>query len=91
MSLGPEMFPTPNVSGAVTSGLFKLTGASNFVMGMICDDDPKKISQTGLETYMGHLPAGTSYKCMDHYRQLILSDNFRKYDHGLEQNLNLYS
>ena len=57
---------------------------------MLSDDDPKKINQSGLEMYMGHFPAGTSYKCLDHYRQLLLTDCFQKYDYGLEKNLSLY-
>ena len=89
-SLGPEMFPTPSVDGHITSGIFKITGAGSLGMGMLCDDDPKKISQAGMESYMGHFPAGTSYRCLDHYRQLILTDSFKKYDFGLEKNLNTY-
>ena len=90
VSIGPEMFPTPNVNSSVSSGLMKISGAANLGMGLVCDDDPTKISQEGLDTYMGHLPAGTSYRCLDHYRQLILTNNFKKYDHGLEKNLEEY-
>ena len=88
--LGPEMFPTPNVDGHVASIFFKMTGVANFGVGMLCDDDPNKISQSAFETFMGHMPAGTSYRCLDHFRQLILTDTFRKYDFGLEKNLHLY-
>ena len=68
MSIGPEMFPKPNVDGSVTSAFMKVSGGANMGMGLVCDDEPNKISQKGLETYMGHLPAGTSYRCIDHYR-----------------------
>ena len=87
---GPEVFPSPNVDGHVTSALFKLTGVANFGVGMLTDDAPDKISQSGMETFMGHMPAGTSYKCLDHWRQLILTDTFRKYDNGLDKNLEVY-
>ena len=84
------MFPSPSVDGKIMSGFFKLTGAGNFGMGMLCDDDPLKISQFALETYMGHLPAGTSFRCIEHYRQLLVNKKFQKFDFGLEKNLDLY-
>jgi len=57
---------------------------------MMSDDDPTKMSQSGLRNYLGHFPAGTSFMCVNHYRQLYLARRFQKYDFGAEQNLIKY-
>ena len=43
-----------------------------------------------METYLGHFPAGTSFRCVDHFRQMTLAKKFQKYDFGLEENVIKY-
>jgi len=43
-----------------------------------------------METYLGHFPAGTSFRCVDHFRQMTLSKKFQKFDFGLEENVIKY-
>jgi len=57
---------------------------------LISDNDPKAISQKAMETYLGHFPAGTSFRCVEHFRQMTLSKQFQKYDFGLEENVIKY-
>ena len=72
-SMGPELFSAPGTSGSLMSGFMKVTGGINITVKIIADDDPLKISQTAVEQWMGHAPAGTSFKCVDHFRQNIVS------------------
>lgn len=57
---------------------------------MISDTDSKNISQTGFETYCGHYPAGTSFRCIEHFRQMIKAKKYQKYDFG-EENVIKYN
>ncbi len=43
-----------------------------------------------METYLGHFPAGTSFRCVDHFRQMTIAKQFQKYDYGLEENVIKY-
>lgn len=54
--LGPEILPTPNVDGKISSGFFKVTGASKFGISLFSDENADDISQEGLVTFMGHFP-----------------------------------
>ena len=89
-SLGPEIMPSPQIDGKISSGFFKVTGLANFGVGLISDDDPNAISQKAMETYLGHFPAGTSFRCVDHFRQMTLAKQFQRYDYGLEENVIKY-
>lgn len=68
----------------------KVTGLGSFGVGLFSDEDPSMISEQGLESFLGHFPAGTSYRCINHFRQLMLSGEFRKYDFGIEENFERY-
>jgi hypothetical protein len=74
--IGPELLPNPQVDGKISSGFMKATGALKFGVGLISDEDSNAISQQGLETYVGHFPAGTSFRCLNHFRQLMVSGKF---------------
>jgi len=89
-SIGPELLPTPNVDGKIASGFMKITGASQFSIQAFSDSDPTLVSEKGLENYMGHFPSGTSYRCVNHFRQEINAKTFQKYDFGLEENIKRY-
>jgi len=61
----------------------KVSGIPKLGIGLFADDDPTMVSEKGIETFLGHFPAGTSYRCVNHFRQLMLSGDFRKYDFGI--------
>ena len=71
--MGPELMPEPQVGSKFMSGLLRVTGAAKKGMGLISDEDPTKLSQEGFKNYLGHFPAGTSFQCADHYRQMLLA------------------
>jgi pimeloyl-ACP methyl ester carboxylesterase len=88
--MGPELFPVPQADGKVVSVLLKHSGISLAGMITACDTDIEHISQDGLETMLGHSPAGSTVQQIDHFRQLVCSGNFQKYDYGKEKNLSVY-
>lgn len=73
------------------SGFLKLTGAAKSGAQMVSDEDITKASIEGFKNYLGHFPAGASFMCGDHYRQLIFARRFQKYDHGAEKNALIYA
>jgi pimeloyl-ACP methyl ester carboxylesterase len=74
--MGPCVMPDQQVGGKFMSGLMRLTGAATKGAAMMSDEDPTLCSQEGFKNYLGHFPAGTSFQCMDHYRQLYLARRF---------------
>ena len=48
----------------------------------ICDTDPSKCSELGLHNVGGHYQAGTSVRCITHYRQIFESKCFQLFDFG---------
>lgn len=66
--MGPEVMPSPQVSNKFMSGLLALTRAATTGVSIISDEDTSKMSAEGFKNYLGHFPAGTSFKCGDHYR-----------------------
>ena len=82
--MGPEMLPNPQIDGKVSSGFMKMTGLHSFSIGLLSDEDPaKNLSEGALQTFMGHFPAGTSFRSVNHFRQLTLGQEFKKYDFGI--------
>ena len=61
-----------------------------FGLSLLSDNDPKLISKNGLETFLGHFPAGSSFKSANHFRQMVLAKKFQKYDYGEEKNKEVY-
>lgn len=89
-ALGPELFPNPQVSGALTAGLLKIAGQGTLGVGMMTDSDPSLLSQSALETVYGFIPCGTSFRCIDHFRQVMVNKEFNCYDFGAEENKKRY-
>ena len=88
--MGPNLMPEPQVGSKFMSGLLTLTRAAKTGTAMLSDDDPAKISSEAFKNYLGHFPAGTSFMCADHFRQMMLAERFQRYDHGVEKNLEKY-
>jgi hypothetical protein len=53
---------------------------------MFSDSETQCVSDKGLETYFANYPAGCSFRCVNHYKQLMLAQKFKKYDFGPEAN-----
>ena len=59
------------------SGLFGAT--TEKILQRVSDQDTSLIDKDGLQKYLEFFPAGNSFKCLDHFRQLTLSGKFAKY------------
>lgn len=60
------------------------------MIGMSSDEDTAPISQSGMETYFGHFPSGSSFRNLTHFRQNVQTGRFAKFDFGKEENLKKY-
>ena len=69
--MGPEIMPEPQVGGKFMSGLLAITKAATTGASMLSDGDLTKVSRKAFKNYLGHFPAGSSYNCGEHYRQLL--------------------
>jgi hypothetical protein len=54
------------------------------------DNYPDTLSQRARDNLPGHFPSGTSFRVLNHFRQLILKETFEKYDFGFEENFKRY-
>lgn len=91
MERNPELFSSAQTEGMFSSGFFKITGIHNVAIACFSDEDTSLISPTGLETFMGHYPAGTSFRSINHFKQILNQKKFQKYDFGKEENLKKYN
>jgi hypothetical protein len=66
--MGPELLPVPQADGKVSSILLKHSGISHVGLITACDADIDHLSQDGLETMLGHAPAGSTVQQLDHFR-----------------------
>lgn len=48
------------------------------------------VNVTRLQVYLSETPAGTSVLNLDHFRQLVISGKYCKYDFGTEKNMEKY-
>jgi hypothetical protein len=66
--MGPEVLPNPQVTGKLSASFMTVLNQGKFGLSMLSDNDPRLISKSGLETYLGHFPAGASFKAINHFR-----------------------
>jgi pimeloyl-ACP methyl ester carboxylesterase len=59
-------------------------------MGLILDNLPVENDIRALRTFVGHIPAGSSLKCLSHYANNIRTGEFLEFDYGKEENMNRY-
>lgn len=74
--IGPCLFPEPQVDNSIANAFAGLAGHGKFGLGLFTDSDPKLISATGLETFLGHFPAGASFQQIHHFSQEIVAQKF---------------
>jgi len=90
---GCEVFKIPGAGNFVTK-LFEKSYAgkavAQTVMSETSDSNPELNHVEGGHNYMNFFPAGSSLKCLLHYKQLLITGQFARYDHGKEENLKRY-
>lgn len=48
---------------------------------MVIEDHPEDVTKEALNNYTNHFPAGGSYKQLEHYRQVMVTKEFKMYDY----------
>jgi lysosomal acid lipase/cholesteryl ester hydrolase len=82
-----ELFPSKGKNRSSVAFMHKLLPeVSNLGVKLLCDDDPREINQISLEAFLAHFPAGSSFKSVKHYKQLLNSKTFEHFDYGKEEN-----
>jgi hypothetical protein len=72
--MGPELFCKPRVANIsiinnTFAGFFKMSGIGNISLKEAIDKNPaKNMNADGMKTLVGHAPAGTSFRCLNHFR-----------------------
>ena len=70
---------------------FKLLGldifSTEFGTGTVNEEN---ISEIGLQNFFKFFPAGTSHQCLYHWKQLLDTGEFKKFDYGEKENLKRY-
>lgn len=65
----------------------KISGAHKLPLYIMVEKNPKKIHAHSLDGYMNHYPAGGSYKQLDHYRQILITGQFKMYDYMFQKKM----
>jgi hypothetical protein len=64
---------------------------SNLGLKLISDDDPSELNQNSLASFVAHFPAGSSFKSVKHFKQLMKHGLFEHFDYGRAENIRRYS
>lgn len=82
--MGPEIMTIAN-KGDPLSTFFSETllgdAVSYHTIKDISDSDPSLISKEGFSNYTKFYPAGTSFQSFNHFRQMAMTGEFRKYNY----------
>jgi len=91
---GPEILDQASSGNIITNALSSsiLGGKiSNRALQEASDGDVSLINDEAYKTHSKFFPAVSSFKCMEHYQQLLNNGGeFRKFDYGPEINLLKY-
>ena len=61
------------------------------ILKLYTDEVPELLDEKGLCNYLKFYPAGASFQNIHHMKQMIESDEFKKYDYGTDaKNLKMY-
>ena len=84
------MFPAS--SNRKSAAIFQTMapGLCNFGIKLLADDNPKEVNQESLNGFMAHMPAGSSFKTIKHYKQLMKAKQFEYFNYGKMVNLEKY-
>ena len=53
---------------------------------LTADEDTSVDNMGRIKTLMTHFPAGSGYRCVVHYSQLMQTDKFQRFDFGIDEN-----
>lgn len=51
---------------------------------LLVEELPQYVSDESIESIAGHYPSGGSFKQLDHFRQIMLTGEFKMYDYDFE-------
>ncbi|KFO90374.1 Lysosomal acid lipase/cholesteryl ester hydrolase, partial [Buceros rhinoceros silvestris] len=57
----------------------------------VAGDRIQNVNMNRTDTYIAHIPAGTSVKNIIHWHQVIMADQFQAYDYGSKENMKKYN
>jgi lysosomal acid lipase/cholesteryl ester hydrolase len=82
-----EFFPANYLdTGAMKLLCGVIPALCRFGVYLVADEDTSLDNADRLNVYLGHFPAGSSLKCLNHYSQLINSKQFQEFDFGSKGN-----
>ena len=55
------------------------------------EENPRFLTKAAFKEPLGLLPAGASFKQIEHFRQILISKQFQKFDYGKAMNTEKYS
>jgi len=86
-----ELFPSYRLSRRLIGFICRwVPFMCRFSISAIGGSDSKFLNKTRLPVYVAHTPAGSSMRNFQHFLQVIDSQKFRKYDHGIRENVKRY-
>jgi gastric triacylglycerol lipase len=86
-----EFFPSNYLQNEIFSRICKaFTFVCDMFLETISDKDPKLNDQKRFPVFMGHYPAGTSFKSLEHFAQIINAKRFQNFDYGKDGNQEHY-
>ena len=93
-TIGHEILTISSMSNLLTLNLFKSSlgnYSSSLVSQIISDSDSSQLSKNGKYNFFKFFPAGASFQSINHFRQLSIHGEFKKYDYESEElNLKAY-
>lgn len=86
-----EMFPANYLQNQFFSAVCKaFPFVCDFFIELVSDEDAGVDNQKRIGVFMGHYPAGTSLRSLDHFAQIIRAEQFVRYDYGEKKNMEKY-
>ena len=86
-----EMFPADYLQSAIFARVCKVFSfICDVFIQFISDEDAGLDNQKRISNFMGHYPAGTSLKSLDHFAQIVRAKKFQRFDYGKRENKKRY-
>ena len=92
-AVGPKLPMEPLIDPQTTALIFDSYLGINLIfdyMKWIVEPQPELVSLKALEVWLNFYPAGASFKLIDHIRQIVVTGETKKYDYGIDENIERY-
>jgi hypothetical protein len=86
----PELTPKPEGISTILHKAANRIAATHLFCKLSSDRDPNHMDQEGMLRYIILGPSGATWRNVNHFRQLMLSEKFQRYDFGPIRNLTEY-